>query len=152
MDDYKHYMQLYGTSDDMSQPIKDLERDFVGLKYKEATGLDAKGKPKNIYFEEYADSDEVRAYIPESICREATEVKLTFVFLGTERRKIFNDFYEYVKVGKHKYWDNVRKKMVYIVLNGEVKPSSDILIGDKPYIIATFPFKNLYGQSFDVEE
>lgn len=150
MNGAKHYMQKYGTADDASVPVMDLERDFPGLVYIEATGLSAKGAPKNVYYETYAESDESRVHIPERICRESTEVKLKFGFGGTDRRAVFDAFYDYVKTGRIKYWDTARKRMAKMVLDGAVEPSDDVLKGNQPYIIADFTFRNLFGETFRV--
>lgn len=150
MNGAKHFMQKYGTADDASVPVMDLEQDFPGLVYIQATGLSDKGAPKNIYYEEYAESDEVRVHIPDVICRESTEIKMTFAFCGADRRGVFDAFYDYVKHGRIKYWDTARRRMVKVVLSDAVEPSDDILKGSEPYILAEFTFRNLFGQSFPV--
>lgn len=150
MNGAKHYMQKYGTEDDASVPIMDLEKDFSGLVYIEATGLSSKGAPKNVYFETYAESDETRVHIPENICRDSTEIKITFGFGGKDRREMFDTFYNYVKHGKIKYWDTARKRMAKMVLDSPVEPSDDILKGSEPYILADFTFRNLFGETFPV--
>lgn len=152
MERYSHYMQKFGTDDDLSVPVMDLEADFPGLVYIEAKGLSAKGAPKNVYFEEYAESDEVRAFLPETVCREATEVTLTFGFGGDARRDTYDSFYDYVKSGKVKYWDTARHRLVHLVLNDGVDPSDDVLKGGQPYIIADFKFMNLSGQSYRCDD
>jgi hypothetical protein len=43
---YKFYMQRVDVA---GQQEKDLESDFPGLRYKEAKGLETKGKPTNVY-------------------------------------------------------------------------------------------------------
>lgn len=145
---YHIYMRRFGTDSDETQPVIDLEADFPGLRYKESKGLSAKGAPKNIYVEEYADSDRARVFIPEEVCREATEITLTLLFVGEDRRKVFDDFYDYVKNGKFYYWDDVRKRKAAVVLNSAVEPSDDIFKGSDVYIQADFTFQNLYGQTF----
>lgn len=148
MNGAKHYMQKYGTPDDGAVPVIDLELDFPGLVYIESTGLSAKGAPKNVYYETYAESDETRVHIPDEVCRESTEIKITFGFGGQNRRGTFDMFYDYVKHGKIKYWDTARRRMAKMVLDGSVEPSEDILKGNCPYIIAEFTFRNLFGQTF----
>lgn len=148
MNGAKHYMQKYGTDDDSLVPIMDLEDDFPGLVYLEADGLSAKGAPKNIYFETYAENDETRVYVPKTVCRESTEIKITFGFFGKNRREVYDDFYDYVSHGKIKYWDTARNRMVKMVLDSSVEPEDDVLKGSTPYIRAEFSFRNLFGQSF----
>lgn len=146
--EYHYYMQRYGTADDESQPVMDLEADFPGLVYKESTGLSSKGAPKNIYLESYAESNESRVYVPETVCRDSTEIKLKFGFGGASRRETFDSFYDYVSQGKVKYWDTLRNRVAYMVLNSAVEPSDDVVLGAQPYIIAEFPFTNLFGNTF----
>lgn len=150
MNGAKHYMQKYGTADDASVPVADLEQDFPGLVYLQAIGLSDKGAPKNVYFETYADSDETRVHIPEQVCRENTEIKITFGFFGERRRQVYDDFYDYVKSGKLKYWDTARRRMAKMVLSNAVEIEDDILIGGQPYMIVNFVFRNLFGQTFPV--
>lgn len=124
--------------------LKDLEKDFAGLRYVKCEGLEAKGKPY-IYTEKYADSDELRVYIPDQINREATTITLSLCFIGEDRRDIYNNFYDYVKKGKFKYWDTVRNKEALLVLTNEVSPKEDSLKGSTPFIEVDFKFQNLYG-------
>ena len=146
MSEYKFYMKRFGTDDDASQVTKDLEVDFSGLRYKEASGLLSKGAPKNIYTEDYSDSDELRYYVPEQICREATEVSLTFVFIGDDRNQVYEDFYAYVKEGPVYYWDTARKRRAALLLTEAVEVDDDIYKGN-PYIEVEFQFQNLYGEA-----
>ena len=129
-----------------NQKEMDLETDFPGLRYKEAKGLETKGKPSNVYVETYADSDKARVYIPKELCRDATEVTLTLVFIGENRRKAYNDFYSYVKLGKFYYWDTARNKRATLVLTSAVEPTDDIFKGT-PYIEADFVFMNINGDT-----
>ncbi|MBO8472537.1 MAG: hypothetical protein IAB81_02775 [Bacteroidetes bacterium] len=146
--EYHYYMQRYGTADDASQPVMDLETDFAGLAYIESTGLSSKGAPKNIYIEDYAESNESRVYVPETVCRESTEIKLKLGFGGASRRDTFDSFYDYVSQGKVKYWDTLRNRVAYMILNSAVEPSDDVVLGVQPYIIAEFTFTNLFGNTF----
>lgn len=143
MNDYKIHMQQV-NSDNTLGVLTDLEKDFPGLKYLKCEGLETKGKPY-IYTEKYADSDELRVYIPEQINREPTTIILSLCFVGEKRRDAYNDFYEYVKKGKFKYWDTVRNKEALLVLTNEVSPKEDLLKGSMPFIEVDFKFQNLYG-------
>lgn len=143
----KFYMQKDGED-----AIKDLEADFVGLKYSKCTGLLAKGKIKNKYTETYAESDELRIDEGDDITREATNITFTFFFVGDKRIKTYDAFYNYVKSGKIKYHDTQRKKQAFLSLMEAVEPSEDIWVGSKPYIKADFKFQNLWGECKDYEE
>lgn len=142
----KFYMQKDG------EDAKDLEADFVGLKYSKCTGLLAKGKIKNKYTETYAESDELRIDEGDDITREATNITFTFFFVGDKRIKTYDAFYNYVKSGKIKYHDTQRKKQAFLSLMEAVEPSEDIWVGSTPYIKADFKFQNLWGECKDYEE
>lgn len=143
----KFYMQKDGED-----TIKDLEVDFVGLKYSKCTGLLSKGKIKNKYTETYAESDELRINESDVITREATNITFTFFFVGVERIKTYDAFYNYVKSGKIKYHDTQRKKQALLSLMEAVEPSEDIWVGSTPYIKADFKFNNLWGECKDYVE
>lgn len=151
MNGAKHYMQKYGTADDASVPVMNLETDFNGLVYLKAIGISDKGTPKNLYFETYAESDETRVHIPEQICRENTEITLTLAFFGENCRSVYDSFYDYVKSGKIKYWDTARNRVAKMVLSNAIEIEDDILKGGKPYMIADFIFRNLFGETFPVD-
>jgi hypothetical protein len=128
----------------------DLEQNFPGMYYSKCEGLLDKGKRKNIYFETYSDSDDVRVWQGNSVTRESTEVSFLFYFVGENRHTVFKNFYEYVKNGIFIYRDTKRKKKARLVLEGEVSPSKDLWYGSHVYIEATFKFKNLWGECKDV--
>lgn len=146
---YKFYMQRIDIAD---QPVRDLEGEtgFLGLRYKEAKGLETKGEPSNVYVEHYADSDQARVYVPKELCRKPTEVTLTFVFIGEDRRASYNAFYDYVKLGKFYYWDTARNKRATLVLTSAVEPTDDTFKGSD-YILADFVFTNINGATEDVK-
>jgi hypothetical protein len=131
---------------------KDLEIDFVGLKYSKCVGLLAKGKIKNKYTETYAESDELRISEGKNVAREATDITFTFFFVGNDRTEIYDNFYNYVKSGKITYYDTQRKKIALLSLFDAVSPSEDIWVGSVPYIKADFKFKNLWGECKDYVE
>lgn len=126
--------------------IISIEESFKGLAYLNCKGLLNKGKPKNIYTENYADADGVRMWQGEKIAREATIIEFEFVFIGEERQSTYESFYEYLKIGKISYWDDVRKKEALMVLTEALEPSEDIYVGSVPYIKATFKFQNIWGE------
>lgn len=146
MNNYKVYIQHYPING-VEQPIVDLEATFDGLKYKEATGMSAKGKPK-IYVENYPETSEARVYIPDDVVRENTNIDLTLVFIGDNRRNVFDSFVEFITGKKLKLWDTVRNRVAHLVLNDKVDMDEDVLKGDIPYIVAKFSFLNLFGETF----
>jgi hypothetical protein len=141
----KFYMQKEGES------AIDLEAHFLGLRYQKCVGLNDKGKRKNIYIEEYSDSDTLRVWQGEEATRKATTITFTFFFIGDTRHEAFNDFYEYVKNGQIRYWDTARNKEALLVLADEVKIGDDSWKGSIPYFEVPFKFQNLWGECKDKE-
>lgn len=144
MSEFNIYMQRI---DKAGEPVKDLEADFPGLRYVSCEGLSDKGKPKNYYTEEYADSDELRVFVPETVCRESTEIKLTLLFIGADRREAYDSFYAYVSLGKFHYWDTVRMRRATVFLNSAVELDEDHFKGGDPYIMVEFDLTNVYGDT-----
>ena len=115
MSDIKFYMQkctkqgvlIGGTK-------KDLENDFVNLRYMEAKGIERIGKAKNIYTEQYADSETLRTWHPsengEETTHEATVIELKLLFYGEHRRESYDEFNKYIRDGYLMYWDTLRGK------------------------------------------
>lgn len=147
MADYKFYMQEIATPD--TKVVKDLEKDFSGLRYLSCKGLSSKGKQR-VYTEEYSESNGVRVFIPDNITVDTVELQFEFAFIGANRRDVFDSFCEYVQGKKLRYWDTARSRKVEIYLSDKVEPSEDLLIGSTPYIKASFKFININGLSTKV--
>lgn len=126
-----------------------LEKDFNGLRYSRAEGLDKIGKAKNIYTEKYADSDRTRVYMPEVVTNEPTTVNFTFVFVGDNRRNVYDEFLEYVRNGYKVYYDDARRKYLYFFVNSEIKPAEEAHYGSMPYLKMTLSVQNIFGRTFD---
>lgn len=145
--DVKFYMQKVDANGALiSDTLKDLERDFEGLKYSRCEGLMNKGKRKNIYTEQFSDSDTLRVWQGDNVTRDATTITFTFVFAGNDRKSVYESFYEYVKNGIISYYDTARMKEARLVLIDALEPSDDIYKGSTPYIKAEFKFQNLWGE------
>lgn len=155
MSDYKFYMQKVAWSKDKGDyvgidgTLKDLEVDFLGLKYSKCVGLNNIGEHR-VYKEEYADDERVRVYIPDVSINKATDVKLTLFFLGENRQDTFDEFNNYIMDGFSAYWDTCRKKKVYFYISQPIEPSNDVYKGSVPYIEATYTLSNVYGKTFNV--
>lgn len=147
MEKYNFYMSRW-IGNAWESPIN-LEEYFSGLKYAECKGLSKYGKIKNIYTETYAETDELRTYIPDpdEIARENTDIEFVFVFIGENRRDIYDNFINWLSGYKIKYWDDCRNREVEIILIDAIEPSDDELVGTTPFIRGTFKFKNLKGQT-----
>lgn len=124
-----------------------LEDYFSGMKYIRATGLDNYGKIKNIYTESYAETENLRVYIPDNVVRDNTDIEFEFGFEKENRRNTYHSFVNWVSGYKIKYRDTVRNREVQMILIDEVEIDEDILIGSSPYIVVPFKFKNLQGRS-----
>lgn len=148
MKDYHFYMRQTTKEGSGVGLSKDLERDFPGLRYVRCEGLEAVGKPKNIYTEDYAEADGLRSYHPADsggeVAHEATKVKLTLLFLNKGRREAYNAFREFVDSSRVFYWDNARNKKVWLLFTEEVEPDDDTL-APSGYIKVAFSFTNLWG-------
>lgn len=138
----KFYMQEISLPD--NKPIKDLEADFPGLVYMYCKGLSAKGKVRT-YTENYADANGARVYIPPIPTVDTTDIELSLLFKGNNRRDVFDSFYEYIKGKKLRFWDTVRNRRVEMYLSDKVDLSEDKLYGGTPYIQVSFKFINMNG-------
>lgn len=131
--------------------LKNLEHDFVGLRYVEAKGISKIGKVKNIYTETYADADGIRIWHPSENdtkpMHEATVIELKLLFHGENRRKVYEAFNDYIFDGYHVFWDTLRNRKFTFVVMDAVEPGDDNLKSGTPYIIATWKLQNLLGKT-----
>jgi hypothetical protein len=136
---------------------KDLETDFNGLVYSKCEGLDTIGAAKNIYEEKYADSDNIRVYMPVitdevgntifDIKNEPTIIKLTLFFVGANRITNRDTFNEYIRNGFHKYWDTARKKMFQFYVTKEIPVGEEKWYGSTPYLKCEYTLNNIHGKT-----
>lgn len=145
---YKFYMQEC-TKDYVlvDGTLKDLEKDFDGLKYSKCEGINDYGKPKNVYTETYSDSNELRVWMPDEITREATTVKFTFYFMGENRQDTFHSFMDYLNSGIHVYYDTARNRKFYFVLTEKVSVSDEMWYAGTPYFKVELTVQNLKGNT-----
>lgn len=132
----------------------DLEAydDFEGITYCEAKGLLDKGKIKNVYQEQYADSDRLRVHFPSTPTREATKVTFTFVFVGENRQQSYENFYDFITGGYRIYWDNKRKKRLVFYAPNEYSPAEEAWHGSTPYLKMNIEVQNIFGDTTDFEK
>ena len=148
MTPYKFYMSR--NVDNAWEAEVSLEEHFTGLKYVKCDGLLACGKQKNVYTETYAETSEMRMYVPNNVARENGEITFTFGFEGQDRRKTYLNFLTWVSGHKIKYRDTARNVEVTIFLTGTIEPSEDLIIGSSPYMLVDFIFTNITG-SFNIK-
>lgn len=145
MADYKFYMSRW--IDNAWETQVSLEDYFSGMKYVSCEGLSTKGKIKNIYTENYAEVEDLRVYMPETVVRENTDIEFVFGFEKDNRRDTFDSFVDWVSGYKIKYWDTARNRELEMVLIDKVEVDEDILLGSSPFITVKFKFKNLKGST-----
>lgn len=145
MSNYKFYMaRLIGDAweDEVS-----LEDYFQGMKYISCEGLSNYGKIKNIYTESFAEVEDLRVYMPETVVRENTDIEFVFGFEKENRRGTFDSFVDWVGGHVVKYRDTARNREVEMVLIEKIEVDDDLLIGSSPFITVPFKFKNLRGRT-----
>lgn len=157
---YNHMMQRV----DIDQQEFDIEEEFPGVLYMKAEGLNDIGKAKNIYTEEYADSDRKRVYLPSElqdgemvhklglIANEGTKVTMTFLIVGdaVTRQQTMRRFFDEVRTGVHRYWDDARNRQFDFIVTDEIKVSEEKWHGSQPYVEVQIPMQNLNGKTSPV--
>lgn len=146
---YTHYMQRVDTTDSLGQI--DIEEQFSGLLYMRAEGLNDIGKSKNVYTETYADSDRLRVFLPNDgdYTNEATKITMHFLVVGSasQRQTTIKNFFDYVRVGIHRYWDDARNLEFDFVVQDEIKVSDERWHGSNPYVEIAVVMQNLNGKT-----
>ena len=145
MADYKFYMSRW--IDNAWETQVSLEDYFSGMKYISCEGISTKGKIKNIYTENFAEVEDLRVYMPETVVRENTDIEFVFGFEKENRRDTFDSFVDWVSGYKIKYWDTARNRELEMVLIDKIEVDEDILLGSSPFITVNFKFKNLKGST-----
>lgn len=144
---YNFYMQQCDKNGVVSEKAYDLEKDFEGLRYLKCTGLDAVGKPKNIYTESYHEVVEERVYMPseEKITREPIDVVLSLLFVGEGRTNTMLRFNNFIKGGFRKYWDTARNKSIVFYIDDAITVKEETFKGSNPYIQIDYKLKCIKG-------
>ena len=159
---YNFYIQRYGRKfwnkeankydDEAKGEIIDIEEHFK-CKYVKFEGLSETGKVKNVYTETYAETEELRVYMPDEVLYENTELSLTLLFAPSSNNE--NDvqdnersFFEYVSGHKIEYHDTFRNRYVSLLLINKPEVVGEVLYGGSRYREVKYTFKNIYGRSF----
>ena len=143
---YNFYVTRLDGGLTLLDSLTDIETGF-GCLYSRCEGLGSTGKGR-FYTEEYADSDEVRAYFPEEATAEAIEMTLTVEFIGEARANNYRKMSEYLSGGRVMYYDTARCRVFIGYLSDGSEPKEDVYKGSVPYIEVAFKFKSLYGRTF----
>ena len=159
---YKFYIQKYGRKywdKNKSQYVEEAKGELIDIeaqfkcKYVKFEGLSETGKVKNIYTETYAETEELRMYIPDEVLYENTDMSLTLLFSPYSK----NDsdvqdneraFFEYVSGHKIEYHDTFRNRYVSLLLLNKPEVVGEVLYGGSRYREVKYTFKNIYGRSF----
>ena len=142
--------------DVQGERVYDIENEssWRGLRYSKATGLYDIGRAKNIYTEEYAESDRKRVFLPEdgNYVNEGTVVTMTFLVLGdaASRHTTITNFEDYIRVGIHRYWDDARYAQFDFIVTEEIKVSDEKWVGAHPYVEIEVKMQNLNGRTTNV--
>ena len=159
---YKFYIQKYGRKywdKNKSQYVEEAKGELIDIeakfkcKYVKFEGLSETGKVKNIYTETYAETEELRMYIPDEVLYENTDMSLTLLFSPySENDSDVQDneraFFEYVSGHKIEYHDTFRNRYVSLLLLNKPEVVGEVLYGGSRYREVKYTFKNLYGRSF----
>lgn len=88
-------------------------------------GVNDFGEPQNTYIEKFIEETDIKVYIAPKMSRKLVDIKLNIIFIGTNFQKDYEDMVAFVSGKKLIYWDTLRKKRCYIILNKEVKTESE---------------------------
>ena len=159
---YKFYIQKYGRKywdKNKSQYVEEAKGELIDIeeqfkcKYVRFEGLSETGKVKNVYTETYAETEELRTYIPDEVLYENTDLSLTLLFAPSSNNE--NDvqdnersFFEYVSGHKIEYHDTFRNRYVSLILINKPEVIGEVLYGGSRYREVKYTFKNIYGRSF----
>lgn len=133
---------------------KDIEKEF-GCKYVKLEGVNEYGKAKNIYTESYAETEELRVYVPEKVLYENTDISLTLVFPCVSKNNRLDVttneriFFEYVSGRCVEWYDTFRERYLTLLLINKPEVVGEVLYGDMRYREIKYTFKNIYGRSFE---
>ena len=159
---YKFYIQKYGRKywdKNKSQYVEEAKGELIDIeaqfkcKYVKFEGLSETGKVKNIYTETYAETEELRMYIPDEVLYENTDLSLTLLFApdSANESDVQNNeraFFEYVSGHKIEYHDTFRNRYVSLLLINKPEVVGEVLYGGSRYREVKYTFKNIYGRSF----
>lgn len=147
---YNFYMQKCRKDGMPIGTEKNLEKDFNGLKYAKCVGLDAFGKPQNIYSEVYSESNGVRTYIPDAVTNASTTITLSLYFFGENRQATYDAFNEFIRNGYTKYWDDARNKGFVFIVDKEIKVKEENWYRGMPYLAVDYSLTNIQGKTTNV--
>lgn len=144
---YKETGEAVSIEINFNKKANDITTGYI--RYIKCEGLSDIGEAR-VYEETYANSNITRVFVPNNAINVQTPVKLTLIFVGDERRSVFDDFNKYIRNGYHAYWDTAREKKIYFYIKDAITPSFDGFKGGEPYIMCTYTLTNVLGITLDV--
>lgn len=150
MSKYNFYMQKCRKDGMLIGTEKNLEKDFEGLKYAKCVGLDALGKPQNIYSEVYSESNGIRTYMPDAVTNASTTITLSLYFFGENRQATYDAFNNFIRNGYTKYWDDARNKGFVFIVDKEIKVKEENWYRGMPYLAVDYSLTNIQGKTTNV--
>lgn len=162
---------VYKCASNASGVSLEDNKTFGFCRYKSCDGLEATGKVKSLYVEEYAESDDVRVWQSAVLSRSSGSVTLVLYWFGVdpslgysgildeseELRQVsvassgYNSFRSALDGCLVEYWDDYRCRRVLLYLEEAVSMSVDKLCV-LPYKEVSFKFGNVFGGSFPLDD
>lgn len=151
----RFYIATEGVVQEPARMLLNDINEVVGtVLYIEATGMNNIGKAKNIYAESYAETSEVRAYIPARTTGEQSDISIKFMVVGETmeaRQTAIDKFLDMVMNGKHRYWDTCRKRYFDFYIEEAPSISDEHHLDNIPYVMLTVKLKNLTNKTIYAE-
>ncbi len=167
MSDKKFYIQKYKRNEsgawEADGAKKSLEDDFGYCRYLSLSGMNARGKQKNLYTETYAESDSARVWFADTAAREQPKITLSLAFFGDDPQSSsdkdvtelvlaaensWNEFYDWIEGGLLEWYDDYRQRKLLVYMQEACTPKNDEIKG-VPYLKCEVPLLNVFGKSFD---
>lgn len=131
----------------------DIEETFK-CKYVRMEGIGENGKAKNVYSESYAETEELRLHIPQTVLYDNTELALTVIFCPQSDDEMDiqdneRELFEYLSGRLVEYSDTFRNRYVSMILINKPEVVGEVLYGGSRYREVKYTFQNVYGRSFE---
>ncbi len=167
MSDKKFYIQKYKRNSSGSWVAdgtkKSLEDDFGFCRYLSLSGMNARGKQKNVYEETYVESDAARVWFADTAAREQPKITLSLVFFGDDPQlsssksdaeltlaaeKSWNEFYDWIEGGLLEWYDDYRQRKMLLYMTEACAPKADVVKG-VPYLKCDVSLLSVFGKSLN---
>lgn len=109
---------FYFQKETDSSPV-DIESTFK-IRVTSVRGLNP-ASPKELFTRDWAEEDGVDVYLPDDRKKRSTEITMTCFAESNDTKSasvLYDEFCEYIFNDKIDYWDNLQKKKVNVIYNG----------------------------------